>query len=67
MKWLIDLERLKIENQITDGKFEGCRMYTGIRFYSDKMVMDRKKQDSKKTIRQILIDLAIEDATAFRM
>lgn len=60
MNILINLERDKIARQLELGIIQG-RYYLGIRFYSDKLVKDRKK-NSNKTIRQILLDLANEDA-----
>jgi hypothetical protein len=61
MNFLINLERQKIESQMRENKFNSP-MLLGIRFYSDKLVLDAKKSYPNKTIRQILIELAELDA-----
>ena len=60
--WLINLERTKIYNQVLNGQFNKP-MYCGIRFYSDKLVLELKASNSKLTIRDCLIELAHQDAT----
>lgn len=60
MNLLINIERQKIEQQLKNGLFDQP-MILGIRFYSDKLVIERK-QSSNKTIRAILLELANEDS-----
>ena len=60
MKWLIDLERAKIKRNYENGSYN-FRLYLGIRFYSDKLVLERKLSSSE-SISNILIQLAQEDA-----
>ena len=60
MSFLLDLERSRIEEQINNGRLVG-RFYLGLRFYSNKLVMDTKKEYPEKTIREILIELARKD------
>jgi len=60
MNLLINIERQKIEQQLKNGLFTKP-MILGIRFYSDKLVIERK-QSSNKTIRAILLELANEDS-----
>ena len=60
MRWLIDLERAKIVRNYENGHYD-FSLYLGIRFYSDKLVIDRKSK-TKDSISKILLQLAREDA-----